>query len=290
MPYRHFGNIGDVWKHLPLCEILAIEQPKVYVETNAAYAQYTLQGTPRQQYGVGHLYAYADDADAVAGSHYVQHLKAANHSAAEPHIYLGSCALAMHMLRDTARRFIICDIEAEALESNAAYAKALGLDATVETVLGDSIAGTLGLLPELSDDTFLHIDPYHIFEPNDAGQTYFDVFLAATRRGLRCMLWYGYFTGDEQAALIGRIRADLVADARVSLDQIHGVDVWLDSLAPDRIVANPGVVGCGVLTGNLSRDSRDAVDALAAGLVHVYAGARFEDAPRAIQVCSVVRH
>lgn len=43
MTYTHFGKQADVLKHLLLCELLRIEKPRVYVETNAACAQYALE-------------------------------------------------------------------------------------------------------------------------------------------------------------------------------------------------------------------------------------------------------
>ena len=52
MPYSHFGEIGDLWKHLPLCEILAMEKPEVYVESNSAYSSYSLSHTERQEFGI----------------------------------------------------------------------------------------------------------------------------------------------------------------------------------------------------------------------------------------------
>ena len=36
MRYIHSGKLGDIWKHLPLCDILLTEQPKRYLETNSA--------------------------------------------------------------------------------------------------------------------------------------------------------------------------------------------------------------------------------------------------------------
>ncbi len=38
MANRHFGRIGDVWKHLPLAEILLLETPRRYWETHAGSA------------------------------------------------------------------------------------------------------------------------------------------------------------------------------------------------------------------------------------------------------------
>ncbi|BAY49592.1 hypothetical protein SAMD00079811_72210 [Scytonema sp. HK-05] len=36
MSYKHFGRMGDIWNHIPLCEFLAIEQPSSYIEKNSA--------------------------------------------------------------------------------------------------------------------------------------------------------------------------------------------------------------------------------------------------------------
>lgn len=55
MTYTHFGKQADVLKHLLLCELLRIEKPQVYIETNAACAQYTLERTPEQEYGIYHF-------------------------------------------------------------------------------------------------------------------------------------------------------------------------------------------------------------------------------------------
>lgn len=40
--YTHFGKQPDVLKHLVLCEVLQIEKPQIYVETNSACAIYTM--------------------------------------------------------------------------------------------------------------------------------------------------------------------------------------------------------------------------------------------------------
>jgi len=270
MPYRHYGNIGDVWKHLPLCTILEIERPCAYIETNSAYATYALEGTPRQKYGVIHTYRHAARSDVVAGSPYMAILRAHNNDAPEPHTYLGSSALAMAVLRDAAARFVFCDIDPEALASVSAHAASLGLEDRVTTVLGDSVSGTYRMLDTLTPDDFLHIDPYTIFDPNDVGLTYFDVFLEATRRGIKCMLWYGYFTTTEQREMEARFQAAMASDHNLDRRNVEGVEVALDLIQPAGIVANPGIVGCGVLTSNLSQASRKAVSALAAGLLEVY--------------------
>lgn len=277
MPYQHYGNIGDIWKHLPLCEILAIERPRIYVETNAAHATYRLEGTPCQQYGVGHVYRRGAESDVMAESRYFKLLREVNANAPLPHTYLGSPALAMQVLQDVAERFIFFDIEAPALASDASYARNLGLHERVETVLGDSISGAYRLLDDLSREAFIHIDPYTIFDPNAEGLTYFDVFLKAAQRGLKAMLWYGYFTSTEQRAIHERFSQALSAEADIDPGKLYGADVWLDVIQPDAIVVNPGIVGCGVLTANLSPALRDVVAAQSDALVDLYAnGVTFE--------------
>ena len=46
--YTHFGKQPDVLKHLVLCEVLQIEKPQIYVETNSACAIYTMTHTPNR--------------------------------------------------------------------------------------------------------------------------------------------------------------------------------------------------------------------------------------------------
>src|SRR5436309_1658093 len=43
---NHFAELGDVWKHLPLAEILRITPPRDYWETHAGSASYALTESP----------------------------------------------------------------------------------------------------------------------------------------------------------------------------------------------------------------------------------------------------
>lgn len=42
MPNTHFGEIGDVWKHLPLATLLSLEQPSEFWETHSGSPVYPL--------------------------------------------------------------------------------------------------------------------------------------------------------------------------------------------------------------------------------------------------------
>jgi 23S rRNA (adenine2030-N6)-methyltransferase len=48
----HYARIGDVWKHLPLAKVLAIERPARYWESHAGSASYPLTHFPEREYGV----------------------------------------------------------------------------------------------------------------------------------------------------------------------------------------------------------------------------------------------
>ena len=55
MANRHFGKIGDVWKHRPLAEILNIGTPRRYWESHAEAARYPLTHSHERDYGIYHF-------------------------------------------------------------------------------------------------------------------------------------------------------------------------------------------------------------------------------------------
>src|SRR5689334_4140187 len=48
---NHFAELGDVWKHLPLAEILRINPPRQYWETDVGSATYALTESPSRLHG-----------------------------------------------------------------------------------------------------------------------------------------------------------------------------------------------------------------------------------------------
>ncbi len=47
----HYAEIGDVWKHLLLAEVLGIEGPRRYLESHAASSSYPLSPSAERSYG-----------------------------------------------------------------------------------------------------------------------------------------------------------------------------------------------------------------------------------------------
>ena len=284
MTYTHFGKQADVLKHLLLCELLRIEKPQVYVETNAACAQYALERTPEQEYGIYHFLKKAGAAEkecmperaeyhhpkgALRRSAYYQQ----ESEAMQANRYIGSPGLAMNILGDTAR-YIFFDIESAPLENVSQYAATNGLKECITLFNRDSIEGTLELLSSLPASSFLHIDPYEIDKPGRNDRTYLDVFIEAAKAGMRCFLWYGYITLKDKRHL-----EELIAQSlpEANIRNATGVELTLKMIKEDIAESNPGVLGSGVLGANLSEESNAVIQKYAAWLEEIYKDAKYKN-------------
>ena len=271
-------------KHLLLCELLRIEKPQVYVETNAACAQYALERTPEQEYGIYHFLKRAEAAEkeciperteyyhpqeALRRSFYYQQ----ESEAMQANRYIGSPGLAMNILGDTAR-YIFFDIESEPLENVSQYAGTKGLKECINLFNRDSIEGTLELLSSLPASSFLHIDPYEIDKPGRNGRTYLDVFIEAAKAGMRCFLWYGYMTLKDKRHL-----EELIAQSlpEAGIRNATGVELTLKMIKEDIAESNPGVLGSGILGANLSEESNAVIQKYAAWLEEIYKDAKYKN-------------
>lgn len=268
MAYSHYGKQAEVWKHLPLCDIIAHEQPSVYIETNSAYAAYTLCGSAEQEYGIYHFLRNRE-AHEVSKSRYYQLEKKAMQS----NQYIGSPGLAMSILKE-ASRYIFFDIDREALQSIESFAASRQLSDKIECRHQDSIKGLSELLPKLPASTLIHIDPYRIDEPGENGYTYLDLFCQATGHGLKCFLWYGYQTLSEKEALEKLIQSSLTEKERYSLS-CH--ELTLRSIVQNDPDCTPGVLGSGLLTSNLSKQSIATIAVYSKLLVELYREATYRE-------------
>ena len=268
--YTHFAKQPDVLKHLILCEVLKNETPQVYVETNSACAIYPMTQTPEQQYGIYHFLEKADKVPSLKDSVYYQ-LESGEMAKGN---YLGSPALAMNVLGKQAKRFVFFDLEKSALENVGAYAKQIGLSPFVEMHHADSSRGTIELLPSLPASSFIHIDPYEIDKKGDSGVTYLDVLIQATLLGMKCLLWYGFMTGDDKASLDNYITSSL---EKASIKDYTGVELTMNSIRKDSVLCNPGILGSGILATNLSQTSTDIILDYSNQLVDIYKDAKYKD-------------
>ena len=268
--YTHFAKQPDVLKHLILCEVLKNETPQVYVETNSACAIYPMTQTPEQQYGIYHFLEKADEVPSLKDSVYYQQ----ESGEMAKGNYLGSPALAMNVLGKQAKRFVFFDLEKSALENVGTYAKQIELSASVEIHHADSSRGTIELLPSLPTSSFIHIDPYEIDKKGDSGVTYLDVLIQATLLGMKCLLWYGFMTGDDKASLDNYITSSL---EKAGIKDYTGVELTMNSIRKDSVLCNPGILGSGILATNLSQTSTDIILGYSNQLVDIYKDAKYKD-------------
>ena len=268
--YTHFAKQPDVLKHLILCEVLKNETPQIYVETNSACAIYPMTQTPEQQYGIYHFLEKADEVPSLKDSVYYQ-LESGEMAKGN---YLGSPALAMNVLGKQAKRFVFFDLEKSALENVGTYAQQIGLSPFVEIYHADSSRGTIELLPSLPTSSFIHIDPYEIDKKGDSGVTYLDVLIQATLLGMKCLLWYGFMTGDDKASLDNYITSSL---EKAGIKDYTGVELTMNSIRKDSVLCNPGILGSGILATNLSQTSTDIILDYSNQLVDIYKDAKYKD-------------
>ena len=259
---HHFGELGDVWKHLPLAETLRLNPPRHYWETHAGSAYYALTASPSRRHGALWFLARAPGEPALQGSAYLQAL------VARPGIYPGSPMLATRALGQNAR-YIFCDIDPESVAS--LRIASAGLDARV--IKGDGVAAiTRAAQRACVDpaDVLVHIDPFDPHERQAPGsQTPLELAGWLAGAGYRVLYWYGYEAVEQRGwarDAIARLAPDAAlwcGDALIPAPFIY----------PDR----SGAWGCGVVLANATRAETDLCQRLGHALERISAGDRLTD-------------
>jgi len=281
MTHRHYGQIGDIWKHLPLADVLPIEQPAQYWESHAGAAQYELTHSAQRDFGVFHFLNHAHHNDVLADSAYFW-LTATLAQSQKP-IYPGSPGIAMATLNPKDTRFQFCDTDQKSLDSIRHTAQEMdGSSRSVKTLYADGLIHMRKHLRNMSftqaKNTFLFIDPDTLLEPDVHGFTALDLFCEATLRGVKTMLWFGSQGQCEHNALLEQFnQAFLVADLDMNEHHVWLGQIHLDDVTHVRHGFNPGVWGCGLLCANLSHESLATCAHLGRALEQVYTSARFPD-------------
>lgn len=261
--YSHFAKPADVWKHIVLCEVMKNEQPEVYVETNSAYASYHLTKTLEQEYGIYYFLKEADKYDDLSKSAYFRLEK----SIIKKDTYFGSPGLAMHILGNIAGKFHFFDIETTALSDVVEFANHNNLTHKIEIFNQDSILGIFDLLPRLPKSTLIHIDPYNINKISSNGKDYLDVFVKASEQGMKCVLWYGFNTLEEKEQLNNFLMNKL---SNKKIDNLLCIELIMDIIQRKCVVCNPGILGNGILTSNMSEDSMSVIVNYSKSLTELY--------------------
>jgi 23S rRNA A2030 N6-methylase RlmJ len=255
MANQHYGRIGDVWKHRPLAEVLAIHRPAEYWESHAGSTRYLLTPSWERDFGVFHFLVGSKQSPLLGASRYRQLLSRC------AGFYPGSSEIAMRTL-GTASSYLLCDTDPESVRSLAESASELRItSARCEQRDGnDALWEELQYLsPRRAEALFVHLDPWSCLLPSQAhGVTSLDVFRALQRAGAMVMLWFGFDTMTQRREIVQQFEKGWVTE-------IH-----LDLMKEARPELNPGVFGCGLYFANLPTKARDAVECLGKELARVY--------------------
>jgi 23S rRNA (adenine2030-N6)-methyltransferase len=279
----HFGRIGDLWKHLPLAEIIAIEQPRQVWETHAGSAQYTLTHSYERDYGVYYFREHGQNSASLASSTYAQILNSLVMQ--ELHVYPGSPSIAMHILRHRNSHFVFCDLDHNSIINIQEIATNLGIVASrIQTIQDDGLICINQLSIEApAEDTsqiLVHIDPYRTLDESAPGLNSFDLFCRLSKRGIKCVLWYGYENLDVQKMLFDGLRHARHGATEVSVAsqfEFWCGDIQLAIIRDPSVVVNTGIISCGIITSNLSDQAIAICDQYGKELEKLYATAKLAD-------------
>lgn len=193
MANTHPANLGDVLKHIVLCEALQA-QPATYIDSHAGAFSYDLADVPGP--GPGGIWEFAEMARTepdLAGSAYAGIVFPTAGSPQSPGTYPGSVMLADHLLPPNAT--IV------AAETNPATAAMLS-SALQRTSRRFELPGDLGegqdvVASMAGPDSLVLIDPFDVHERSSRGLSSLDAFSRAAQRGASTLLWYPLVDPDE---------------------------------------------------------------------------------------------
>ncbi|PSP80498.1 hypothetical protein BRC81_02070 [Halobacteriales archaeon QS_1_68_20] len=269
---HHFGNVGDVWKHLLTCAILDEERPDRFWETHAGAARYAMDEADERQFGAGRYLARSRDVPALDSATYTTLFSEANDSRTDPETYLGSPALAMGVLGDAADYYFF-DVDPGCLDSIREEASRRDCSSAVNAVPADGLSGVAAGIAADGDGTdVVHVDPFETFAATDpAGLTPIELFADVAARGDVALLWYGF----ESAEAIERRWEHVREEVREQLDDASSAwcgELALEAPANHGLSTDPGLVGSHLLCAGLSPETeqrcRELGDAIAAAYDH----------------------
>jgi 23S rRNA (adenine2030-N6)-methyltransferase len=204
----HAGNVGDVWKHCVLVEVLrrarTARADVTYVESHAGAGRYALGPTGEWTEGVGRVWSGASADDAIG--RYVTFCRALGAGEARPESYPGSPLLAHAVLRGSGKLRLWEQDQETAEQLRAAFAGDGDVAVTVED-------GLPALLPAVRDaeasgrHVVALVDPPFTQKPDWI--TVPDALIAAANatQHATLLLWYPLKSLTRPNAMIARLKA-----------------------------------------------------------------------------------
>jgi 23S rRNA A2030 N6-methylase RlmJ len=193
MANLHFANLGDVWKHLLLSEVISWLRPGYYVETHAGSASYRLAGDVERGLGVEIFLSASAETEPLRSSPYRRHILELARGA-EPS-YPGSPLLAM-MLLGHACRYAFCDTDPASVADLQAARERLGLRDKAAVIHGDGLAEASALLQAhtIGADSLVHVDPFDFRAAGPGAVSALELVTRLAAAGIPAFSWYGLTT------------------------------------------------------------------------------------------------
>ena len=190
MANPHFANLGDVWKHLLLTEVMNGLRPGHYVETHAGSAIYRLVDDVERGLGAEMFLSASSEIEPLRSNPYRRHILEFARGA-EPS-YPGSPLLAM-MLLGPACRYVFCDTDPASVADLQAAAERQGLRDKVEVIHGDGLAETMALLQThaITAASLVHLDPFDFRAAGPGVVSALELLTCLAAAGIPPFAWYG---------------------------------------------------------------------------------------------------
>jgi 23S rRNA A2030 N6-methylase RlmJ len=190
MANPHFANLGDVWKHLLLAEVIGWLRPGNYVETHAGSASYRLVDDVERGLGAQMFLRASAETEPLRSGIYRRHIVEFARGA-EPS-YPGSPLLAM-MLLGHACRYVFYDTDPVSVADLHAARERLGLRDTAEVIHGDGLAETTRLLQAhgIGADSLVHVDPFDFRAAGPGIITALELITCLAAASIPTFAWYG---------------------------------------------------------------------------------------------------
>lgn len=275
MANRHFGKLADVWKHLVLAEVLAVDRPRQVCDTHAGHALYAMTADAERRYGVLGFMDVAAGHDVLNGSAYFRLLAGQRDSGTELSEYPAGPMLAMLEL-GAESKYLFCDVDPESCTNIRQAAARLG--PVVRIVEGDGMAAVHDALASGhgAEETVVYTDPFDHYAVGPSGMSALDLAQEATERGASVVYWYGYDRADQRQCIFDVLRT------RAPMTRWWCGDVMV--CAPDADMHNgdlgeatsPGT-GFGLVCANVSRDALRRCDDFGRALCDAYRGRLLPD-------------
>ena len=226
---HHFGNVGDVMKHLALVCVAERVHAARYLESHAGAFDYSLADRDgRLPGGVWDFIAAAPSVGALTQSGYGALLGRISGTHAAPGVYPGS-ARCVWEVRDNDVEYVVNDVDTEALESLRAELTSRGASAFLSSDDGLDMVVT-----EARAGDLVLIDPFRPEQRSPAhGVNTLEAAQIAAGRGAMVLVWRPLHRKDTAAAAAPWAGLRIALEFLEPTGSMDGCDLTLANLPVD---------------------------------------------------------